>query len=339
MQTLRFFVLAVIALAFLSAPAAALDECTDFLTFQFQGAVKLPQDGFDYNTSILSMRVVSARPDGFRPGNVPHDFVYVTLADYLNKSTAGQVYYQTTQGKVPGNFYFSPLNASGVPWYCGDEKIEDLTLGVERLSGTFYGTDGKILESNNVLVVKIHTQFPDAFSLQDFGTTDTLYVIAEQNKTGLNPAYLLYDSGNGNYLESSFKNVRFRIPANQTAFCRGYSSFCLDERGIHVPACSDGDAESFYCKDNACQSNVTACAFGCDAAACLLESEATATPAASASVAPTVAPTSAPTTAPTAEPSVQPKGDGGFLVLGIVVLAALIGGGYYLFGMKRKKGL
>ncbi len=335
---MRTLLMAVLFAAALALPVSALQECTDFLSFQFQGAVKMPQDPFDYNTSILSMRVVSARPDGFRPGGISHDYVYVTLADYLNKSTAGQVYYQTTEGKVAGDYYFSPLNRTGVPWYCGDEKIEDLSLGVQRLSGTFYGTDGKKLLPDNVLAVKVKTGFADAFSYQDFGVTDTLYVVAEQNRTGLSAAYLLYDAGNGQYFQSSYKNVRFRIPANASGFCRGFEAQCLDAIGVHALACRGNDLESFYCQDNACQSNVTACEFGCQAQACLAESAATATPTASASVAPT--PTATAGAGPTAAPTASPKGDGGLLLLGLLlVLALAIGGGYYLFGMKRRKGL
>ncbi|MBI4361063.1 hypothetical protein HY572_04815 [Candidatus Micrarchaeota archaeon] len=318
-------------------------ECTDFLTFNFQGAAKVPENAFDYNSSVLALRVSSGREQAFNFSNVSHKYFYVSLEDYAFRSSkSGDVYYQNTAGNDPRNYYFSVWNASRVPWFCGEEKLADLTVSTETLSGRFYSADGALLPIADVLVVGLETPFDGAFLVTDYASTGKIYVVADAGQDVLQKGYLLYDAGNNQFFASAFKSLRFRVPSDPATFCRNYAGYCLDASGAHADACLNArNLEQFFCNKGACISNVTACTGACEVGLCVA---ATPTPSVlpSVTVAPTFVPTFEPTAsvvAPTAAPAASAQTDSGLLVPIVVVLA--IGGiaYYFLFMKKAPRGL
>lgn len=321
--------------------------CTDFLSFNFQGNAKVPLDAFDYNSSVLSLRVSSGREQSFHFPNVSHKYFYVSLEDYAFRgSKSGDVYFQNTAGNDPRNYYFSVLNASSVPWYCGNQKMADLSVSTETLSGRFYTSEGVLLALSKLKAVGLETSFEDGFLVTDYATAKKIYVVADPSQDELAKGYLLYDAGNRQFFASAFRTLRFRVPAEPATFCRDFSGYCLDAAGAHANSCANvRTLEQFFCNLGACISNVTACSGSCQDAACVAATPTpvtTASPAASSGepfeptlVAPTV---SVSASLSTPSPSAS-TGDTGFVVPVLVVLAVAGLGYYFLFMVRRPRGL
>lgn len=332
--------LAVFLLSALPTLVHAELDCTDFLTVSFPGNAKLPQDAFDYNTSIRVLRVSSGRVDSFDFGDSNKGYFFVAAAPYapLNVSV-GDVLYQYTKGVA--EFYYHIYNRSAFSWYCGTEKMAELRVTARELSGTFYSSSGNRLEATQVSTVRIDSGIADAFLIPGFGTRREVYLATEENVTGLSVGYLVHDAGNGTFVATDYKQARFHVPAKTTSFCNDWGTVCLDAYGTHERACKGQGYHSYFCQNDVCVTNMTACPYGCENAVCLQPTPTPSpTPVATAPSAPSIAATTMITA--TAAPTVVPASDSGGLgmVGGLIVLLALAAGAYYVFIVNRRpKGL
>lgn len=309
-------------------------ECTDFLSFNFQGAAKVPKDAFDYNSSVLSLRVSSGREQSFHFPNASQKYFYVSLQDYPPRgSVSGDVYFQSTVGNDPRNYFFAVYNSSTVPWFCGEEKLTDLSVSTQTLSGRFYGVDGLLLSLSSLDVVALETPVEGGFLVTDYATAQKIFVVADAGQNVLPKGYLLYDAGNGQFFASAFKSLRFRVPPQPATFCRDYSGYCLDAKGAHANAClNQKTLQQFFCNQGACISNTTACTGSCLDALCMAP---TPTPSVLPSV--TVSPTPQSTASAVVSSTPIPSTQGGDLgLLGVlVVVLGVVGIAYYFFFMKK----
>ncbi len=352
MRLLVFTVLfAGVLLAGFPALVQAELDCTDFLTFTDPGNTKLPADAFDYNTSIRVLRVSSGRVDGFLLNESSKGYFFVALAPYVPRNvTEGNVLYQYTPGV--SEYYYRVLKDTTIPWSCGPDKMADLTVTHQVLSGKFYSASGELLFISRVPVVALDAGIEDGFLVPGFGTARKIYIAAPDNVTEISTGYLVYDAGNGTYVATSYKQARFHVPTTKTPFCNDWGFLCLDAAGTHVPACRGAGFHSYFCSGNVCVTNLTACPFGCEKAACL-ESKATAspTPTASGTVSTTpiaatpsstvVASATSTVVAPSATAVPAASGSTGFetALFSIVVLALLAGAYYFFVAKRRPKGL
>jgi len=341
---------AFLVLAALPPLVQAQLDCTDFLTFSYPGYTKLPQDAFDYDTSVRVLRVASGRLDSFAFPDAEKGYFFVPLTTYVKANASSRGFERVAQGTVlyqytKGNseFYYRVLNGTTIPWFCNLEKMAELTVAVQNLSGTFYASGGQKLNLSRVGVVAFDAGTDNGFLVAGFGTARRFYVGTEDNAASFPIGYVIYDAGNSTYFATEYKQARFHVPANTTAFCNNYASLCLDASGPHASACKGAGVQTFSCSSNQCVGTLTACKYGCDQAACL-----DATPTQDATVAVTaeptatvVAPSATATPTPVAAPSAAPKSNGGVsTALGVIVLLALVAGAYLLFFQKRRpKGL
>ncbi len=323
-------------------------DCTDFLTFSYPGHTKLPADAFDYNTSIRVLRVSSGRLDSFAFADAEKGYFFVALSPYEKTKgsrsernvSVGQVLYQYTPGST--EYYYRVMNGSSLSWYCNLEKMADLTVTVETLSGSFYSAGGENLNLTSAQVLSFDAGVDDGFLVPGFGTVRRFYVGLSDDVSGLPVGYVIFDAGNATYFATGYKQARFHVPASKTPFCTNFASFCLDAAGTHASVCKGSGFLTYSCGNNQCIGNLTACKYGCEQSACL---EATPTP--SSSVEATVAPSAsaaAPSISATAIPSIPsatPKSDSGVsTAVGVIVLLFLIAGAYLLFfRTRRPKGL
>jgi len=344
---MRFFVFTALWLGLFLAvfPVSVQAEldCTDFLTFSYPGNAKLPADAFDYNTSIRVLRIASGRVDSFTFSEATQGYFLAALGAYAPRNvTAGDVLYQYTQGR--SEFYYRVFNGTSVPWYCSLEKMADLTVGAQDLSGTFYTASGQKLDAAAVSVVTLDAGIDHGFLVPGFGTTRKVYVASQDNVPGIAVGYVVHDAGNGTYVATGYKQARFHVPANATPFCNDWGSVCLDASGTHAQACIGSGFHSYFCNANVCVTNMTACPFGCENAACVESKPSpTSTPSVSAIPSATVAVSSTPLPAvsATASATATPARSGGFEpIAAVVILLALLAGGYhFLFAKRRPKGL
>ncbi|MBI5225825.1 hypothetical protein HY994_01130 [Candidatus Micrarchaeota archaeon] len=344
---MRHVVLSAVVLGVLFAglPAwvGASADCTDFLTFNYNGFTKLPADAFDYNTSIASLRVISGRLDGFHfPGEVTVGYLYAAIAPYGPRNVnAGSVLYQYTPGI--SQFYYQVLNGSRIPWYCGVDKMADLTVSSTTLEGRFFDATGADLNFTRISALSMETEVADGFWIPNFGTVSRVFVAADVNGSVVENGYIILDGGNGTYLATGFKQARFQVPATKKSFCSNLGTFCLDSTGVHTPSCEGRGRVSYVCGTDACQSNFTACSNGCEMNACLV-SAPTSVPTVVASVptGPSATASASVTVAPSPQITPAPKGgiDFGGLLIPLLIILVAASAGFYLFGMKRRhKGL
>lgn len=337
-NTLRanFLLLTAVLVWVLPSLVHAELECTDFLTISYPGRTKLPLDAFDYNTSIDVLRVSSSRVDSFSFPDAEKGYFFVAVGTYAPRNvSAGQVVYQYTTGVA--DFYYKIFNGTSVPWFCNLEKMADLKVNAVELSGAFYSSSGQRLDLTKITTLELDSGVKDGFFVPGFGTSRRVYVAAQGNASGFAIGYLIYDAENQTFFATDFKQARYRVPANATGFCKDLPEFCLDASGKHGPTCKGAGVLTYTCGNNACVSNLTACKFGCEKAACL-ESKATpsSSPEGTANTSASVTVSQQVSIIPSATSAAPPASKGLDATVVIIVLLVLLAAGYYFLVVQRR---